>query len=455
MSSKSRPYEKPTIIPQRIGMVNKIQTNLDRQLTQIDGVSVTEIVAEHGSPVFVFSEKKLRTHLSRLNRLFKSYYPNLRLAWSYKTNYLDAICAIMHQEGSIAEVVSYFEYEKARRLGVPGDHIIFNGPHKPGEALDRAAREGATINIDNFDEIFALEELADKYNRKINVGLRLNLDAGIYPQWSRFGMNLETGQAYSAANRIHQAGKLRLTGLHCHIGTFILDPLAYSRQIQKMIDFGEKLEADFKCSMEYYNLGGGLPSQSQLKGIYLPPDHAIPPVEDYARAIGETLLGRLKPGNTPRVYLESGRGVIDESGYLITSVVGSKRLLDGKKSYILDAGVNLLYTAYWYNFNVKPGIQIESPAEDSVLYGPLCMNIDVIRESCYLPPLPVGSPLVLYPVGAYSVTQWMQFIEYRPACVLVTEDGRVEVIRRRENLSDVIGPEILPERLRISEDTFS
>ncbi|RMH57667.1 MAG: diaminopimelate decarboxylase [Candidatus Hydrogenedentota bacterium] len=448
-------YEKPMILPQKIGMVNKYQTEMGRSTTEIDGVAVTTLLAEYGSPLFVFSERAIRSQVSRFKKIFRAFYPNTQFAWSYKTNYLDAICALMHHEGSIAEVVSYFEYEKARRLGVPGSKIIFNGPHKPPEALERAVREEALINVDNFDEIFALEELAAKYNRPVRIGMRLNLDAGIYPQWSRFGFNLESGQALSAARRIHQGGKLELVGLHCHIGTFILDPNAYARQLNKMVDFGDALEDDYGRPMEYYNIGGGLPSRSQLKGIYLAPDHAIPPIDDYARAIGEAMLARCKPDHSPKLYLESGRALIDEAGYLLTSVVGSKRLQDGKKTYIIDAGVNLLYTSHWYNIGVKPGSAIDGPAEDSILYGPLCMNIDVVRDSIHLPPLPVGSPLVLHPVGAYNVTQWMQFIEYRPAIVLVSEDGTVELIRRREALEDVTSCESLPERLRVSADLFA
>jgi diaminopimelate decarboxylase len=78
------------------------------------------------------------------------------------------------------------------------------------------------------------------------------------------------------------------------------------------------------------------------------------------------------------------------------------------------------------------------------------MNIDVVREEVSLPAMDVGDRLVLHPVGAYNLTQSMQFIAYRPAVVMITLDGSVEVIRERETLEDVERAERLPPRLRLA-----
>ena len=116
---------------------------------------------------------------------------------------------------------------------------------------------------------------------------------------------------------------------------------------------------------------------------------------------------------------------------------------------VIDAGVNLLYTGAWYRFDVKPARRSSGADVSPVkLYGNLCMNIDVVREQVALPPQNVGDHLVLHPVGAYNLTQSMQFIAYRPAAVMIGLDGSVEVIRARETLEDVERPERLPLRLR-------
>lgn len=446
---KKKPYIRPSISKQTIGVMNKFGNTFYKSYKdRIDGVPVEELIQKFGSPLFVFSEKSLRAQYRKISGLFETRYPNVQFSWSYKTNYLNAICAVMHDEGEIAEVVSEFEYDKARHLGVKGSEIIFNGPHKGATGLEKAFRENAIVNLDNFDEIYLAEKVARKLNKNVKVGIRLNMDTGIKPHWSRFGFNLDNKQAREAVNRIAKSEFLTLRGLHTHIGTFVLDTNAYAIAVKKVVGFMHEIEDQFKTKMDYLDFGGGFPSKNRLKGIYLPPESAIPPYEDYAEAICSTLLQELRPGEYPKLYLESGRAMVDESGSLITSVISRVTQPDGTRGYNMDAGVNVMYTATWYNYKIEPTREIQGSPEACKLYGPLCMNIDVIAESVYLPPLSVGDSVALSPMGAYNVTQWMQFIAYRPAIVMIMEDGAVEIIRKRETLEDVMGPEVLPEKFK-------
>ena len=353
----------------------------------------------------------------------------------------------MHQEGALAEIVSQMEYEKATALGVPGEQIIFNGPHKPFDVLFKAVKEGVMINIDHLDEIEDLERIADRLGRTIDVGLRLNMDVGIQPQWSRFGFNLESRQAIDTAKRIARVGKLRIVGLHSHLGTYILDETAYARQVEKMVHFGYELQGLFGVEMQYLDVGGGFPSRSKLKGTYLSPDVAVPTLDEYAEQICDALANTLRPEHRPRLIIEAGRTLVDEAGYLISTIQATKRLADGTRAYVADAGVNLLFTSFWYKFQVEVDREIAGPTEPSVVYGPLCMNIDAVDDGVPLPPLERGHRLIFSPVGAYNNTQWLQFIEYRPNVVMVMEDGAVELIRAREDLSDIERREVLPASL--------
>ncbi len=389
-------YEPPVIQKLQGGLMNKFGRSLplSRKVRKaIDGVTIDRLVSEFGSPLFVYSEQRLRKQYRDAYNAFARRYPNIMFGWSYKTNYLNAICAIMHQEGAVAEVVSAMEYDKARALGVPGEQIIFNGPHKPLPALERAVREGALLHLDHFDEICDVESIADKLACRPRVGLRLNLDAGVYPLWSRFGFNLESGQALDAVKRIANGGKLIINGLHCHIGTFILDPVAYARQIEKMVRLAYEIEDQFGMTIEYLDIGGGLPSRNRLKSTYLPPEVSVPPVEDYAEQIGDALYRHLRPGRFPKLVLEAGRALVDEAGYLISTVEAVKRLADGTRAYVADAGVNLLYTATWYKFDVEIDRDTTGTNENSIICGPLCMNIDVIDEGLQMPPLKRGTRL--------------------------------------------------------------
>ena len=276
--------------------------------------------------------------------------------------------------------------------------------------------------------------------------MRLNLDAGIYPQWSRFGFNLESGQASDVVRRMSHEGLLQLNGLHCHIGTFILDPAAYGRQVKKMVDFAKEIDSRFGFHIDYLDVGGGFPSRSKLKGTYLSPDVSIPSIDEYAEVLCDALLEALPADWRPKLILEAGRALIDEAGHLVTSVVATKRLADGTRAYVVDAGVNLLYTSTWYKFQIETVEGHSGLTEPCVLYGPLCMNIDLIDDGLQLPPLQRGQQLVVSPVGAYNNTQWMQFIEYRPNVILIGEDGSVDVIREAEDLSDLERRERLPAR---------
>lgn len=437
-------------------------------LTQIDGVPLAGLVSAFGSPLFVFSEHDLREKARRMREAFKSRYPTTSFAWSFKTNYLNAICQIFRTEGWIAEVVSDFEYEKARKLGFAGTEIVFNGPYKSRAILERAIEDRALIQIDNWDELSLVEELANKSSEPVEIGLRIWLDAGIKPVWSKFGFALANGEAERAAIRVIENPKLRLHTLHTHIGTYILAPEAYAVATQKLLALREHLHKAHQHLVPCLNLGGGFPSHSLLYGMIGPAEQAVPPIEAYANAI-TSVLTKLPAEERPLLRLESGRSLVDEAGYLLTTVVAVKGINrsivtggdlsardykehlilndDARISYIVDAGINMLYTGAWYQFRILPSRLVDAPPVPSRIYGSLCMAIDIIRDHVDLPPLDTGDVVAIGPVGAYNITQSMQFIQYRPAVVLISDSGKPELIRARETLEDVQGPERMPAHL--------
>lgn len=340
-------YERPTLIRHVAGMMNKYaRAQALKPLAAIDGVPVAKLVEQFGSPLFVFSERTLVSRQHELKHALALRFPKSQLAWSYKTNYLDAVCRVFHREGSWAEVVSELEFDKARRLGVPGEHILFNGPFKPESALDKAFAAGARVHLDHFDELSRAESVAEKRGLRPKVSLRLNMAVPGTPAWTRFGFNLEA-----------------------------------------------------------LDTGADAP---------------------------------------PTIFLEAGRALVDDAGFLVTTVHATKRLPDGRRALVLDAGVNTLVTSAWYKHDVVPAQDFQGTPEPTVMVGPLCMNIDVLRDHLLFPPVNVGDRLVFKSVGAYNVTQWMQFIVERPAVVLVSRAGEPAVIRRRESLETLVAQEAMP-----------
>ncbi|WFB36105.1 alanine racemase [Kiritimatiellota bacterium B12222] len=406
-------------------------------ISEIAGVPVRELTERYGSPLFVYDEAELKRNLFRWKQAFETLYQPVRFAWSYKTCYLRGICQCFHEEGSLAEVVSEMEYHKARKSGVPGKNIILNGPHKSQILLREALKEGAILHIDHFDEVDDVLAIADESDHKLKVGIRVNMDAGIQPVWSRFGFNFENGEAQQALTQLLRHPHIQLSGVHCHIGTYILDPQAYALMTQKLLTLAYWAEDRFDQRIEHLDLGGGFPSPARLKGIYHSPEVYLPPPSEYAEAIVNSLQANLRPGHLPQLLLESGRALVDSAGWLLSSVLARKVMPDGRDLVVMDAGVNVLYTATWYEIQASLTQKHEGEFHSTQLVGPLCMNIDVLHPEWMLPALERGEILCIPNVGAYNVTQSMQFIVTRPAVVLLREDGSEDLIRRAETLSDV------------------
>jgi diaminopimelate decarboxylase len=444
------PFERPIIqkinagLPSKFGMASRVEP-----LTHIDGIPVKELIDRFGSPVYAISETTIRKTYKEAYRAFASRYPRVQFAWSYKTNYLNAVCQVFHSEGSWAEVVSGFEYDKAIANGVPGEKIIFNGPYKTTADLTKAIENGSLIHIDHFDELYEIIALTEKVAKNPRVAIRVNMDTGVYPQWDRFGFNYENGEAWDALNRILLCKKMDLVGLHTHIGTYMMSTSAYSIAATKLADLAIGLERKHKHTIKYIDMGGGFASKNTLKGAYYPGTDTAPSFDDFAEAITSAFMkSEIKPENLPLLILETGRALIDDAGYLMGTVVANKRLADGRRATIIDAGVNLMFTSFWYDHDIRPAQPISEQTEDTTIYGPLCMNIDVIRGSILFPLLKKGDHWVIRRVGAYNNTQWLQFINLRPNVVLIDTKGETHIIKKAESLESMNVLEVVPEHLK-------
>jgi diaminopimelate decarboxylase len=215
-----------------------------------------------------------------------------------------------------------------------------------------------------------------------------------------------------------------------------------------LADLAAGIDSKFNHKIKYIDLGGGFASKNTLKGAYLPGKDTCPSFDDYADAISAALISsNINPQHMPMLILETGRALIDDSAYLLSSVIANKRLADGRKSMIIDAGLNNLFTSQWYDHEVYPAKETGEHKEDTTIYGPLCMNIDIIRTSIHFPPLAKGDIVVIPRVGAYNMTQWLQFITLRPKIVMIDSSGKTHVIRENESLRDVAALEKTPDFL--------
>ena len=252
-------------------------------------------MAQYGSPLFVFSERTLVERYRDLEQAFARRYASVRLAWSYKTNYLQAICRMFHREGAFAEVVSPFEYDKAVALGLPPERIHFNGPYKPDDALARAVAGGSILHVDNLDEIARIERVAQRAGARA-VAIRVNMAIEGVQSWSRFGLNLESGQAHEAVARVLGGEGMDLIGLHTHIGTFMHDPQAYGTAASKMARLANELRARARHAPVVHRSRRRLRVAEHAQEQYLDGEQASPPFSRYAEAICDGLARARLPG---------------------------------------------------------------------------------------------------------------------------------------------------------------
>jgi len=195
-------------------------------------------------------------------------------------------------------------------------------------------------------------------------------------------------------------------------------------------------------------LGGGFASKNTLKGAYLPGSDTCPSFDDYAEAITNSIINsEIDHQNLPTLFLETGRALIDDAGYVLGTVLANKRLANGKRSTIIDIGVNMLFTSFWYEHDIAPAQKVSYQTEETTIYGPLCMNIDIIRENIQFPLLKKGDNVIISRIGAYNMTQWMQFITLRPKIVLIDTQGKTHIIRENETKNTITDLERTPEHL--------
>lgn len=448
-------YVPPRITPLPFIAFTKHCTRLPgpASLEPDDEFVPTELVAQYGSPLFVVSEQRLRADFRKFLRAFSDPHVDTCVAYSVKTNYLPAVCSIVRSEGAWAEVVSGMEYELARSLGFPPGEIIFNGPHKTRMELERALREGALVNIDNFDELDAVERIAATLAAPARIGVRISFHHGAMP-WTKFGFSDDNGDSLRALERIARNRQLRLELLHNHCGTFVLVHSLYAMAADRLIGLAKRARA-LGLAPHMIDFGGGFPSANVLRPEY---DLAGGSVRagDFWGGYAAEICSRLVKakgvfGGRPTLILEPGRAVVDACTQLLCTVVATKSVDKSEDAVILDAGVNLVPTACYYDHGVSrvagAGGTSHQRHKAVSVFGPLCMQSDRLRESVALPPLRAGDIVRVSHVGAYCHTMSMQFIQTRPATVLIGPDGP-ELIRRREAWRDVFRLDELPARLR-------
>ncbi len=400
-----------------------------------DEVSIRSIAAEVGTPVYVYSLKRVVNNLSHIRAAFSELNPHIH--YSAKANASLAVLRTIVNAGAGIDAVSGGEIYKALQVGTKPEDIVFAGVGKTRDELRYALEQNVGwFNVENVIELQYIDDLVAELGRKpAQIALRLNPDITANThrhiatghKAAKFGLSIATVKSV-LANR-SKYPHVRIEGIHIHIGSQLHDTEATRQAVSVALD----------CIHPYpdistVNIGGGM-------AVRYSPDEEIPRWEDFGAAITPLLKDY-------HVILEPGRSIIADAGMLVISLLYSKEQ-GGEPIYITDGSMAELIRPALYEAHHEIVPVIQAPIGNSQksyhIVGPVCESADALGHNIQLPELEAGDLLAVLTAGAYSMAMASNYNQrVRPPEVVVTEDGKSwRLARRRERWEDLTATEIL------------
>lgn len=381
-----------------------------------------KILLDYPTPFFLISEEKLLNKLNFIEDYIKQFGFNFKIAYSIKTNHLSKILQIFQTKNFIAEVVSNWEFNLAKKNGFNGNKIIFNGPMKLEKDILFAINENSLIQIDNFDELNRIILISRRLKKILKIGIRVN---SRFFGKSRFGFNLENGEIKKCCKLINESGYLKLSGLHMHLGYNIgynLPPFIYKKQAELL----SKLALDLlnkNFPIEYLNFGGSLPSEN-VKHVdsYSLRNYSL---DKYFDEIFKTLL-KFFPKKNINIFFELGRSLIDDCSFFITKVVNVN-------PYVVDSSISMLplITENEYSFEIINQNKLANKNKflKTKVYGNTCRENDILIKNKFLPKLFFGDYIFFKSVGAYNIPLLNEFSFSKPLILFLKRNNKISVLK--------------------------
>ena len=406
------------------------------QRLHCDDVAAAQLVAEYGTPLYVYSATSLRERLAAFRTAFADLDP--LLAYSVKSNGNLAVLQLLGAAGAGADIVSGGELFRARLAGIPADRIVFSGVGKTVIEMAAALREGIhAFNVESEGELLALSELATTMGVRAPIALRVNPDVESHTPHhytatghatTKFGIPFVEAQALYA--RAASLSGVHVLGVDLHIGSQILTVEPYLEAIGRALELvGQLRRAGHE--LEFLDLGGGF-------GVNYD-EESEPDATEFARAIVPALAG-----SGLRTIFEPGRFISGPSGVLLTRVLYVKHM--GGKTYVItDAGMNdLLRPSHYSSYHrVMPAVRQHGRERGPVdIVGPICESGDFLALDRVMDRPEPGELLAVATTGAYGFAMASTYnARPRPAEVMV-EGAAHRVVRRRETHEDLVRGEL-------------
>lgn len=416
----------------------------------ISGCDTVDLARQYGTPLYVMSEDEVRRVSKSYVESFQEYYQGHgRPIYASKAFCCKEMCRIAASEGMDIEVVSGGELYTALQAGVTGEHIHFQGNNKTLAELELAADyDVGDIVVDNFYELENLSKLAQRKGKVLAVSLRVKpgIDAHTHDFIrtgqidSKFGLDLVSGEAFTAAKRALELPGVKLIGLHCHIGSQVMETEPFVHAAEVMLDLHSQIHQELGVELEHLNLGGGF-------GVhYLETDDFIP-YREYMQAVSERVHEKCAQLGLklPKIYIEPGRSIVGEAGITLYTVGAIKEIPQVRNYVAIDGGMyeNPRYALYQSDYTCLLANKADQPADYvATVAGKCCESGDLIQENTKIQQPEEGDILAVLTTGAYNYSMASNYNRNpRPACVMV-RNGQSRVIIKGETYEDLIRNDI-------------
>ena len=395
-----------------------------------EGVSVSSVARRWGTPSYLYSRSSIEQAYRRLHAAFGEL-PHT-ICFAAKANSNLSILRVFAALGSGFDIVSGGELYRLRRIGVPGNRIVFSGVGKSRDEIRDALRARILLfNVESPAELDLLASEASRLRVRAAASIRVNPDveAGGHPHISTGHHRHKFGIDWDAARALylrHKASRwISWLGISAHIGSQILSLAPYRRALTRLAGFVGELSRE-GIALRYLDCGGGL-------GIRYTSEQ--PP----ERSAWAAELARMVRSLGCHLLVEPGRSLVGPAGVVLMRVLYTKRNR-GRRFVIVDAAMNdfLRPALYGATHPITPARRVRGGLETADIVGPVCESGDSFLQDWPLEKVAPGDVLVLWGAGAYGFVEASNYnARPRPAEILVS-GRRAKMIRRRESLADLI-----------------
>ena len=393
----------------------------------IGGCAASELVSTFGTPALIIDESALRDNARRYQDGLRSRWPNSEVIWASKSLPLTSVFRLIGEEGLGVDVAGGGELVMALAAGVNPAKIVMHGNAKTDDEIEMAVKAGVgTIVIDNFDDIDRLEKIV-----KGEQGVLVRIIPGILPDThlanatgqddSKFGLSISN--AKTAIERLKASNKLRLDGLHLHLGSQIMSTEPFIQSIKAVASLGK---------FSVYDLGGGL-------GVRYTYKDSPPSIEEYLDALIDTARKYLP--STAKILIEPGRSMVADAAVTLYRVVTVKPSV--RTFVAIDGGMadNLEVSLYGQRFEATVANRVGG-GDLYTLVGRHCESGDTLIDGVKLQDPKVGDIIAVPVTGAYCLTMANNYNGARRPPVVFCRDGVARPVVRRETYEDLLARDI-------------